>query len=157
MKKSSYLLALIFSAIGIMNTSSSWATSLTTVTNSQPTASHKIAQSDVQCLSLAYNVGGTLHNSTLVMKNSVGLMITEFYSRPLGRNTRVQQTMKAVASPDGLFILGSNPVFPQTNQPYPNYAVDNFLFKTTPSGDVVAVNCDNAKVCVPVRVEVCSR
>jgi hypothetical protein len=158
MKKSSCVLALLFSGVGMMNTTISWAAtaSQTSPTNTQSASVKKIAQSNVECLSLSYNVGGTVHNSTLIMKNSVGLMITEFYSRQLGRNTRVQQSMRAQADPDGLFIFGSNPVYPQTTRPYPDYAPDNFFFKTTGSR-VVAVNCDAAKVCVPVRVEVCSR
>jgi hypothetical protein len=157
MKKSSFLLSLLFAGVGMINANISWAAGASSLTSNQSSTANKIAQSDVDCLSLSYNVGGTVHNSTLVMKNSVGLMITEFYSRPLGRNTKVQQTMKAVADPDGLFIFGSNPVYPQTTQPYPNYAADNFFFKTTGGGNVVAVNCDMAKVCVPVRVAVCRR
>jgi hypothetical protein len=153
MKKSSVFFAFVFSAIGLMNTASSWAASSSNTAN--PTTTNKIAQFRTECLYLTYNFGGVEHRSTLRMKNASGIMITEFNVGP--RFHRVQQNMRAAASPEGLFIVGANPIDLLTNQPDPSYNADNFLFTTAPNGDVAAVNCDDAKVCAPVRVSVCRR
>jgi hypothetical protein len=157
MKKISYLLALLISAAGVMNTSVSLAAGPKPTANEKSPAqsSKKLAQAPLECLQLSFSVRGVIHNSILFMNGSYGVMLTEFYSPALGGSTTVQQSMVLTNIPEGLLIAGFDPVYPQTTRPYPNYSPDNFLLNVAPNGDITAVNCDNNRVCVPVRVSSC--
>jgi hypothetical protein len=155
-KKLSCLLALLLSSAGVMNTNTAFAAgSKSTVTSNPPTG--QIAQRSITCLRLDYNAGGVVHNGVLSMNGARGILITEFFSEPLGRRTRVQQDIEARDTPEGLLLAGYRPVFPETNRPYPSYSPDNFLLKVTPDNNVIAFNCDDARVCAPVRVSPCRR
>jgi hypothetical protein len=102
-------------------------------------------------------VAGVVHTSVLGMPadSSIGVMITDFYDGSLGRQSRVEQTMHATNSPEGLLIVGSDPVYPGTSRSYSTYSPDNFLMRVLPTGDVAAVNCDDNSVCTEVRVAAC--
>lgn len=123
--------------------------------NLKPSSSFDIAQAFSRNteLKLRYSsAAGVIHESVLRIKGDSGVMTTRFFDLIKGRTTVVQQTMKLKQSPEGLLILGSNPVYPGTNIPYPGYSPDNFLFQITPDGEPRFVTCDLKRQCSEVTI-----
>ncbi len=112
-------------------------------------------QSETGCWKLIHSVGGIVHESILVLRGDRGKMLTTYFSRRLGRTEQVEQTMKVTNSPRGILIIGSNPVYYNTDTRHPTYSPDNFLLQVTPSGETRIGTCDRAGQCSDVDVESC--
>ncbi|BAY85907.1 RDD domain-containing protein [Calothrix parasitica NIES-267] len=135
--------------------SSSQKTSTRTPSQSLPSdTSFKVAQVNPirGQWKLRFNNAGIVHESVLRMNGYSGIMLTRFYDVNYKRSSIVQQTMRLSSTPNGLIILGYNPVFPGTKTRYPGYSADSFLFQINPNGSAKFVTCDNARRCSPVEV-----
>ena len=112
-------------------------------------------QSETGCWKLIYSVAGIVYESILVLRGDRGKMLTTFFSRNTERIEQVEQTMKVTNSARGILILGSNPVYYNTNTRHPTYSPDNFLLQVMPSGETRIGTCDRAGQCSDVDVEDC--
>ncbi|BAU13200.1 RDD domain-containing protein [Leptolyngbya sp. NIES-3755] len=90
-----------------------------------------------------FAVGIEAHESTLRMKGATGVMRTQFFDKDANKTRTVVQQMNLKVSSSGIWLLGSNPVNEETNQPDANYSPDNIFMQRAPSGQFNAVNCDN--------------
>ncbi|MCC5618025.1 hypothetical protein LC605_23660 [Nostoc sp. CHAB 5836] len=100
---------------------------------------------------LRYSVNGIVYESILVMKGFSGSMRTRYYYPSLGKQA-VDQTMYLKSSPDGLILLGYNPVYAGTNTEHPTYVADNFLFAIEYDGAKAEI-CDDLLRCSAVSVQ----
>ena len=107
------------------------------------------------CWKLIYSVDGIVYESVLILKGDRGKMLTTYFNPNIGRTDYVEQTMKVTNSPRGILILGSNPVYPNSNRRHPSYNPDSFLLQIRTSGEVVIATCDTASQCSFVDVEDC--
>ncbi|WP_258169613.1 hypothetical protein [Nostoc sp. 'Peltigera membranacea cyanobiont' N6] len=103
--------------------------------------------------SLRYSVDGVVYQSVLVMKGYSGMMRTRYFDSRINRSEVVDQEINLKSSPQGLVLLGYNPVYPGTSRRHPTYAADNFLFSVEPDGSVIAYTCDDLRRCSAVDVE----
>ncbi|OYD88337.1 hypothetical protein CDG77_24350 [Nostoc sp. 'Peltigera membranacea cyanobiont' 213] len=103
--------------------------------------------------SLRYSVDGVVYQSVLVMKGYSGMMRTRYFDSRINRSQVVDQEINLKSSPQGLVLLGYNPVYPGTSRRHPTYAADNFLFSVEPDGSVIAYTCDDLRRCSAVDVE----
>jgi hypothetical protein len=101
---------------------------------------------------LRYSVDGIVYESVLVMKGFSGSMRTRYYHPSLGKQA-VDQTMYLKSSPDGLILLGYNPVYAGTTRKHPYFSADNFLFSIEPDGSARITNCDDAGQCSAVTAQ----
>lgn len=53
----------------------------------------------------------------------------------------------------GLVIAGYSPRDPETQLPKLTYVADNLVMRRQPNGEIIIVNCDDAKVCAPATIE----
>lgn len=90
-----------------------------------------------------FAVGIEAHQSVLKMKGATGVMRTQFFDKDAGKTRTVLQQMQLKVSPNGIWLLGSNPINEETNQPDSSYSPDNIFVQRAPSGEFTAVNCDN--------------
>lgn len=100
---------------------------------------------------LRYSVDGIVYESVLVMNGFSGSMRTRYYHPSLGKQS-VDQTMYLKNSPDGLVLLGYNPVYAGTSRKHP-YIADNFLFAIEPDGSRRFAICDDAGKCSAVTAQ----
>ncbi|MEH1893912.1 MAG: hypothetical protein V7K94_01085 [Nostoc sp.] len=103
--------------------------------------------------SLRYSVDGVVYQSVLVMKGYSGMMRTRYFDSTINQRQVVDQEISLKSSPQGLVLLGYNPVYPGTSRRHPTYAADNFLFSVEPDGSVIAYTCDDLRRCSAVDVE----
>ncbi|MEH2264835.1 hypothetical protein [Nostoc sp.] len=103
--------------------------------------------------SLRYSIDGVVYQSVLVMKGYSGMMRTRYFDSTINRRQVVDQEISLKSSPQGLVLLGYNPVYPETSRRHPTYAADNFLFSVEPDGSVIAYTCDDLQQCSAVDVE----
>lgn len=103
--------------------------------------------------SLRYSVDGVVYQSVLVMKGYSGMMRTRYFDSTINQRQVVDQEISLKSSPQGLVLLGYNPVYPGTSRRHPTYAADNFLFSVEPDGSVIAYTCDDLRQCSAVDVE----
>lgn len=106
--------------------------------------------------SLRYSIDGVVHESVLVMEGYYGAMRTRYFDSSINRSQAIAQEISLKSSPEGLILLGDNPVYAGTSKRHPNYAADNFLFSVEPDGSVIAYTCDNLRQCSAVNVEAIS-
>ncbi|MDJ0516116.1 MAG: hypothetical protein QNJ74_07580 [Trichodesmium sp. MO_231.B1] len=102
--------------------------------------------------SLKWKRGGFIYEATLEMQGNSGEMIVMASDLNDGGLRFVSQTMQLYNSPRGLFLLGSNPVDPKTQNPSQNYAADNFLIRVE-NNKLTITNCDNAGNNSPVSIQ----
>ncbi len=112
-------------------------------------------QSETGCWKLIHSVGGIVHESILVLRGDRGKMLTTYFNPNTRRTEQVEQTMKVTNSSRGILIIGSNPVYYNTNRRHTGYNADNFLLQVTPSGETRIATCDRAGRCSDVDVEGC--
>lgn len=127
-------------------------------TNLSQSSSNKISQlSDPNSplygiWKLKYSVDGIIYQSLLVMNGYSGNMRTRYYHPRLGTQV-VDQTIYLKSSPDGLILLGSDPVYAGTSRRNPYYSADNFLFSIEPDGSTHFITCDYNKRCSSVGAQ----
>jgi hypothetical protein len=102
---------------------------------------------------LKYSVDGVVYQSVLVMEGYSGMMRTRYFEPGINKKQVIDQEISLKSSPQGLILLGYNPVYAGTSRKHPNYAADNFLFSIQPNGSVTAYTCDNLLQCSAVDVE----
>jgi len=102
---------------------------------------------------LRYSVDGVVYQSVLVMQGYSGVMRTRYFDSSINQKQVVDQEISLKSSPQGLVLLGYNPVYPGTSRRHPTYAADNFLFSVEPDGSLTAYTCDDLRQCSAVDVE----
>ncbi|MBN3897743.1 MAG: hypothetical protein HWQ41_21485 [Nostoc sp. NOS(2021)] len=102
---------------------------------------------------LRYSVDGVVYQSVLVMEGYSGMMRTRYFDPGINKKQVVDQEISLKSSPQGLVLLGYNPVYAGTSRRHPTYAADSFLFSVEPDGSVTAYTCDNLRQCSAVDVE----
>jgi hypothetical protein len=104
--------------------------------------------------SLRYSVDGTVYQSILVMEGYFGVMRTQYFDSTINQKQVIDQEISLKSSPEGLVLLGYNPVYSGTSRRHPTYAADNFLFSVEPDGSVIAYTCDDLRRCSAVDVRI---
>ena len=102
---------------------------------------------------LRYSIDGIVYQSVLVMEGYSGMMRTRYFEPGINRKQVIDQEISLKSSPEGLVLLGYNPVYAGTSTRHPTYAADNFLFSIEPDGSLAAYTCDNFRQCSAVDVE----
>ncbi|MBH8571808.1 hypothetical protein I8752_01940 [Nostocaceae cyanobacterium CENA369] len=104
---------------------------------------------------LTYSAAGIVHKSILRMNGYSGTMRTRFFNIKSFQTEAVDQTMYLKPHPEGLLIVGYNPVYAGTRTPHPIYSPDNFFFSISPDDDQlpIFITCDDRKRCSPVSVK----
>jgi hypothetical protein len=77
---------------------------------------------------LRYSVDGIVYQSVLVMQGYSGVMRTRYFEPGINKKQVVDQEISLKSSPQGLILLGYNPVYAGTSTRHPTYVADNFLF-----------------------------
>ncbi|MEH1889618.1 MAG: hypothetical protein V7K92_09200 [Nostoc sp.] len=101
---------------------------------------------------LTHSVGGIVHKSILKMDGYSGTMKTRFRNSS-GETEAVDQTMYLRPFPEGLLIVGYNPVYAGTSIKHPTYLPDNFLFSIPPDEPPIFINIDDGNQRSPVSVK----
>jgi hypothetical protein len=87
------------------------------------------------CLRLTFSNGGIVHAGKLWLNdNGMGRMTVKFFSTDLGRQESVDLTMRSENTPQGILLVGSNPIYSGTRRRHPNYSPDNFLLRIDENG-----------------------
>ncbi|MHC5729575.1 MAG: hypothetical protein ACYTXY_36715, partial [Nostoc sp.] len=102
---------------------------------------------------LRYSIDGIVYQSVLVMEGYSGMMRTRYFDPTINKKQVIDQEISLKSSPQGLVLLGYNPVYAGTSIRHPTYAADNFLFSVEPDGSLAAYTCDNLRQCSAVDVE----
>lgn len=158
-KKSISTGALLIGVIGLFGIESVSARNY----SEKPSSSYTIAQSNSKITDanspiygtykLTYSVDGIVYESTLVMSGYSGVMRTRYYNPNTSKTEVVRQNISLKSIPQGLFLIGSNPVYDRTSRKAESYSPDNFLFSITPDGPVF-FTCDRMERCSHVDLEV---
>lgn len=158
-KKSISTGALLLGVIGLFGIESVSARNY----SEKPSSSYTIAQSNSKITDanspiygtykLTYSVDGIVYESTLVMSGYSGVMRTRYYNPNTSKTEVVRQNISLKSIPQGLFLIGSNPVYDRTSRAAKDYSPDNFLFSITPDGPVF-FTCDQMERCSHVDLEV---
>lgn len=97
--------------------------------------SAKIALHRTACVRLTFSNGASVHAGQLWLNsNGMGRMTVKFFSPDLGRQESVDQIMRTQNSPQGILLVGSDPVYSGTRRRHPNYSPDNFLLRIDENG-----------------------
>lgn len=102
---------------------------------------------------LGYSIDGIVYQSVLVMEGYSGVMRTRYFDPSINQKQGVDQKISLKSSPQGLVLLGYNPVYAGTSRRHPTYAADNFLFSVEPDGSLTAYTCDAQTQCSAVDIE----
>ncbi|MDZ7968375.1 MAG: hypothetical protein RM368_26065 [Nostoc sp. DedSLP03] len=102
---------------------------------------------------LRYSIDGIVYQSVLVMEGYSGVMRTRYFDPSINQKQGVDQNISLKSSPQGLVLLGYNPVYAGTSRRHPTYAADNFLFSVEPDGSLTAYTCDERSQCSAVDIE----
>ncbi|MBD2775268.1 hypothetical protein [Iningainema tapete] len=102
---------------------------------------------------LTYSVDGIVYQSVLLMNGYTGAMRIRYFDPNLRKTQAVDQSLRLKSSPQGLVLLGYNPVYAGTSRRHPTYSADNFLFSIRPDGSPAVFVCDYARRCSAVDVE----
>ncbi|MBN3911441.1 MAG: hypothetical protein HWQ35_34370 [Nostoc sp. NMS1] len=102
---------------------------------------------------LRYSIDGIVYQSVLVMEGYSGVMRTRYFEPGINKKQVVDQQISLKSSPQGLVLLGYNPVYAGTSRRHPTYVADNFLFSIQPDGSLTAYTCDDLQQCSAVDVE----
>ncbi|MDZ8065262.1 MAG: hypothetical protein RMY64_06425 [Nostoc sp. DedQUE08] len=102
---------------------------------------------------LRYSIDGIVYQSVLVMEGYSGVMRTRYFNPSINQKQGVDQNISLKSSPQGLVLLGYNPVYAGTSRRHPTYAADNFLFSVEPDGSLTAYTCDERRQCSAVDIE----
>lgn len=101
-----------------------------TIATHQKLALHKTA-----CMRLKFSNGGIVHAGQLWLNdNGMGRMTVKYFSPELGRQESVDQTMRSENTPQGILLVGSNPIYSGTRRRIPTYSPDNFLLRIDENG-----------------------
>ena len=109
----------------------------------------------VSCWKFTYSVDGILHETVLWLNGRQGKALTTFFNPKIQRTDYVEQTITVTNSSHGVLIVGSNPVYPNTNRKHPSYSPDIILLQIRPNGETVVVNCDENGRCSAIDFEDC--
>ena len=94
-----------------------------------------IALHKTTCVRLTFSNGSIVHAGKLWLNDSgMGRMTVKFYSPDLRRPEAVDQTITSENTPQGILLVGSNPVYSGTRRRHPTYSPDNFLLKVDENG-----------------------
>lgn len=98
-------------------------------------ARSSIALHKTTCLRLTFSNGAIVHAGKLWLNdNGMGRMTVKFFSTDLGRQESVDLTMRSENTPQGILLVGSNPIYSGTRRRHPNYSPDNFLLRIDENG-----------------------
>ncbi len=95
----------------------------------------KIALHKTTCTSMNWSNGPIVHAGKLWLNsNGRGRLTVKFYNTNLGRPESIDLTMSTENTPQGILLVGSNPVYSGTRRRHPTYSPDNFLIRIDENG-----------------------
>lgn len=102
----------------------------------KPLAVHKkIALHRTTCVRLTFSNGPIVHSGQLWLNsNGMGRMTVKYFSPDLGRPESVDLTIRSENTPQGILLVGSNPIYSGTRRRHPTYSPDNFLLRIDENG-----------------------
>jgi hypothetical protein len=102
----------------------------------KPIDTSKVALHKTTCVRLTFSNGEIVHAGQLWLNsNGMGRMTVKFYSPTAGRPESIDLTMRTENTPQGILLVGSNPVYSGTRRRHPTYSPDNFLLRTDENGN----------------------
>lgn len=95
----------------------------------------KIALHKTTCTSMTWSNGPIVHAGKLWLNsNGRGRLTVRFYNPDIGRPESIDLTMSTENTPQGILLVGSNPVYSGTRRRHPTYSPDNFLIRVDENG-----------------------
>jgi hypothetical protein len=95
----------------------------------------KIALHKTTCVRLTFSNGSIVHAGKLWLNdNGMGRMTIKYFSPDLGRQESVDLTIRSENTPQGILLVGSNPIYSGTRRRHPTYSPDNFLLRIDENG-----------------------
>jgi hypothetical protein len=137
------------------------AWSLTTTDLPAPTvkpiaAPTKVALHKTTCLRLTFSSGPIVHAGRLWLNdNGRGRMTVKYFNPALGRQESVDQTITSENTPQGMLLVGSNPIYSGTRRRMPTYIPDSFLLRIDENGQRSFFALDNNRNASPLEVNPC--
>jgi hypothetical protein len=96
---------------------------------------HTIALHKTTCVRLTFSNSSIVHAGKLWLNDrGMGRMSIKFFNPNLGRPESVDLTMRSENTPEGILLVGSNPIYSGTRNRHPTYSPDNFLLKIDENG-----------------------
>ncbi len=97
-----------------------------------------------------FSAGNIKHIARLIIKGNSGTMLTAF--READREVIVEQNIRLGTSQRGTWIVGFDPVDPDTKEKK-TYNADNFFIDINPDGSLTGHNCDDGGNLVPISIQ----
>jgi hypothetical protein len=116
----------------------------------------KVALSKTACLRLTFSSGPIVHAGRLWLNdNGMGRMTVKYFNPALGRQESVDQTIRSENTPQGMLLIGSNPIYSGTRRRMPTYIPDTFLLRIDENGRRSFFALDNNRNASPLEVNAC--
>jgi hypothetical protein len=116
----------------------------------------KVALHKTTCLRLTFSSGPIVHSGQLWLNsNGMGRMTVKYFSPDLGRQESVDQTIRSENTPQGMLLVGSNPIYSGTRRRIPTYIPDTFLLRIDENGHRSFFALDNNRNASPLEVNPC--
>jgi hypothetical protein len=126
--------AIALMPIGMTNASIAASISLTPTVRAIDRS--KIALHKTTCVRVTFSNAEIVHAGKLWLNsNGMGRMTVRFYNPNSGRPESVDQTMRTENSPQGILLVGFDPVYAGTRRRHPTYSPDNFLLRVDENGN----------------------
>jgi hypothetical protein len=95
----------------------------------------KVALNKTTCVRLTFSNGSIVHAGRLWLNdNGMGRMTVKYFNPALGRQESVDQTIVSENTPQGILLVGSNPIYSGTRRRMPTYSPDSFLLRIDENG-----------------------
>ncbi len=95
----------------------------------------KIALHKTTCTSMNWSNGPIVHAGKLWLNsNGRGRLTVKFYNANIGRPESIDLTMSTENTPQGILLVGRDPVYSGTRRRHPTYSPDNFLIRIDENG-----------------------
>ncbi|WP_310487370.1 hypothetical protein [Chamaesiphon sp. VAR_69_metabat_338] len=95
----------------------------------------KVALHKTTCLRLTYSNGSIVHAGKLWLNDrGMGRITVKYFNPDLGRQESVDQTIRSENTPQGILLVGSNPIYSGTRRRIPTYSPDSFLLRIDENG-----------------------
>jgi hypothetical protein len=116
----------------------------------------KVALHKTTCLRLTFSSGAVVHAGRLWLNdNGRGRMTVKYFNPALGRQESVDQTITSENTPQGMLLVGSNPIYSGTRRRIPTYIPDSFLLRIDENGQRSFFALDNNRNASPLEVNPC--
>jgi hypothetical protein len=102
---------------------------------------------------VGWSIAGDRYEGLLSMNGNSGMMWVEFFNIATNQPDQVEQTMVLASCPQGMVLLGFNPVIPNTNTAHTSYAADNLILRRETNGMLTVMNRDDRGVEALVEIQ----